>query len=153
MTPAAKPGIPLEIQPFFEAVAERKGMGLVALDIRGRSSVSDFLVIVSARSTRQAIAMAEHIVDFMAARKKKPLGKEGLETGQWALLDFGDVVVHVFYEVVRSFYDLEGLWADVPRIRPEPSSNEARKDSPDEEDEDGENPEDEDEDGENPEED
>ncbi len=134
MTPPKKREIPPEIQPFFEAAAERKGMGLVALDLRGKSSVADFFIIVSGRSSRQVTSIAEHILDRMAERRKKPLGKEGLDTGHWALLDFGDVVVHVFYEAVRSFFDLEGLWSDAPRIRPEtPGPGGPRESVPDEE--------------------
>ncbi|MBW1990020.1 MAG: ribosome silencing factor [Deltaproteobacteria bacterium] len=116
MTKKTQGGIPAEVQPFFDAAEKRKGEGLVALDVRGKSSVADFFVLVSGNSSRQVTAIAETIVDEMVKQGRKPLGREGVNEGQWALLDYGDVVVHVFYDPVRSFYDLEGLWSDAPRI-------------------------------------
>ena len=69
-------------------------------------------------SDRQVSAMAEHVLTRLKEEEGlRPLGTEGLETGQWVLLDFGEVVVHLFFTETRAFYDLEGLWADAPRER------------------------------------
>ena len=97
-------------------VLDRKAGEVVILDVRGIASYADYVVIASGDSDRQVSAMAEHV----QARLKEddgvaPIGSEGIETGQWVLLDFGDVVTHLFFNEVRSHYDLEGLWADAPR--------------------------------------
>jgi ribosome-associated protein len=97
-------------------VLDRKASDVVILDVRGIASYADYVVIASGESDRQVSAMAEHVQmklkddDGMA-----PLGSEGTEMGQWVLLDFGDVVTHLFCNEVRAHYDLEGLWADAPR--------------------------------------
>ncbi len=111
-------GLDPELEAFFGALDERKAEGVVALDVRGISSVADYMLVCSGRSSRQVTAIAESIVVHMKKRRRKAIGVEGLKDGQWALLDYGDVIVHVFYEPIRGFYDLEGLWADAPRIHP-----------------------------------
>lgn len=107
-----------ELDIFFAALDERKAEGVVALDVRGISAVADYMVICSGRSNRQVSAIAETVAVYLKKRGRKALGIEGEKDGQWVLLDYGDVIMHVFYEPVRGFYDLEGLWADAPRIRP-----------------------------------
>lgn len=64
----------------------------------------------------QVQAIAVHVIEGLRKKEVFPLSVEGLETARWALVDYGDVVVHIFVEPVRSFYDLEGLWADAPRV-------------------------------------
>ena len=110
------------IAPFLEAMTLRKAKNVTALDLRGISSVADWFIIASARSTRQAGAIADAAEDFLAARKIKPIGVEGKPENQWILLDYGDVVIHVFFEAVRLRFDLEGLWAEAPRIYPAPGA-------------------------------
>lgn len=106
---------------FLEAMSLRKAKNITALDLRGISSVADWFIVASARSTRQAGAIADAAEDFLAERKRKPIGVvEGKPENQWILLDYGDVVIHVFFEAVRLRFDLEGLWADAPRIHPAP---------------------------------
>lgn len=97
-------------------VLDRKGSEVVILDVRGIASYADYVVIASGDSDRQVTAMAEHVQTKLKEDDGvAPLGSEGTETGQWVLLDFGDVVTHLFFNEVRAHYDLEGLWADAPR--------------------------------------
>jgi len=96
--------------------ADNKAEDVVALDVREMSSFADFFVILSGRSTRHVQAMAERLENELRSKRIKTSRAEGLQEGKWVLLDFGDVIVHVFYHEERSFYDLEGLWHDAPRI-------------------------------------
>ncbi len=79
-------------------------------------SYADYLVVCSGRSTRHVQGIAGHIEAALGQRRVKPLGKEGLLEGHWVLLDLSDVVVHIFYEPMRGFYDLEGLWWEAQQI-------------------------------------
>ena len=96
--------------------ADNKAEDVVALDVREMSSFADFFVILSGRSTRHVQAMAERLENELRSKRIKTSRAEGLQEGKWVLLDFGDVIVHVFYHEERSFYDLEGLWHDAPRV-------------------------------------
>ena len=96
---------------------EKKAENLRLLDVRGLSSLTDYLLIVSGRSDRQVEAIAEAIrLGMKKDRELLPLAVEGLKEGNWVLIDYGDVVVHVFLEETRQYYELERLWSDVPRI-------------------------------------
>jgi ribosome-associated protein len=105
-----------DLMPFVRAVREKKSMGVVALDVRKLTSVADAFILCSGRSNRQVSAIAEHVRISLRAGGLRPLHVEGEKEGHWVLLDYGHVVVHVFYEPVRNFYDLESLWSDAPRI-------------------------------------
>jgi len=96
-----------------------KAENLVILDVRGIASFTDFFVIMSGRSTRHVQGLAEAVESELRSKRVKASRAEGLTEGLWVLLDFGDVVVHIFYHEQRKFYDLEGLWHDAPRIDPE----------------------------------
>ncbi len=98
------------------AAAERKALEPVLLDLRGASSVADYFLVVSGRSDTQVRAIAEGIDQDLRPLGSRPLAIEGTRLGQWILLDYDDVVVHVFYETTRQFYDLEHLWAQAPRV-------------------------------------
>ena len=80
------------------------------------ASFTDYFVICSGRSTRHVQGIAQHIEKAMRERRVKPLGLEGVSEGQWILLDFDDVIIHIFYEPVRAFYDLEGLWTEALQV-------------------------------------
>lgn len=97
---------------------DAKAEDTVVLDVRGISSFTDYFVIMSGRSTRHVQGLAEAIESEFRSKRVSAKHSEGLKEGQWVLLDFGDVVVHIFYKESRSFYDLEGLWHDAPRIDP-----------------------------------
>jgi len=101
---------------FIQAVFDKKAARVVALDMRELTSFADVFIICSGRSNRQVVAIAEHIERQMRKHKIKPLSVEGTAEGHWVLMDYGHVIVHVFFESVRSFYDLEGLWSDARRI-------------------------------------
>ena len=84
----------------------------VLLDVTGLASYTDYLLILSGRSVRQVEAIADAVEQGMKEKGHDPLGREGMRGGQWLLIDYGDIVVHVFYHPMREYYDLEGLWVD-----------------------------------------
>jgi len=101
---------------------------VVLLNIRPLSTVADYLLICSADSERQVEAISDAIGEGMRERGERPYGVEGAREGRWALMDFNDVVAHIFLEPVRSFYDMEGLWADAEAVTVEDEAGEkARK--------------------------
>ncbi|MDG1481190.1 MAG: ribosome silencing factor [Myxococcota bacterium] len=95
---------------------EKKGLDIVVLNIEGRVSYCDHLVLCTATSARQVRALADHVTRTLRALGRRPMGAEGLQTGHWALVDLGDVILHVFDRDSRQHYDLDGLWLDVPRL-------------------------------------
>jgi ribosome-associated protein len=88
----------------------------VLLDVRSLCSYCNYQLVVSGRSDRQVEAISESILTGLREQDIRPIGTEGKRSGQWALLDFGDFVVHVFHHPLREHYDLEGLWVDAPRL-------------------------------------
>jgi ribosome-associated protein len=98
------------------AALDRKAEDLTVYDVDELSGYADYFLLASGRSTRQTSAIAERIERVLKKAGVKPLGVDGLKEGRWALLDFGDVVVHVFHSPVREFYDLDALWADAPKL-------------------------------------
>jgi ribosome-associated protein len=94
---------------------DRKATDVVLLDVRGLTSYADYFVLASGDSERQVTATAEHLRETLKTEGYRTIGTEGFDTGHWVLLDFGEVVVHVFFTEVRAFYDLDGLWADAPK--------------------------------------
>lgn len=98
------------------AALDAKAEDLVILDVRGIASFTDYFVIMSGRSSRHVQGLAETLEAAMRSKRISAAKAEGIQDGMWVLLDFGDVVVHIFYHEQRSFYDLEGLWHDAPRV-------------------------------------
>ena len=107
--------LPAPVQRITELAQERKAHDVVVLDLRGISSATDHFVLASGRSDTQVKAIAENIIDEMKKEGQRPAHVEGLQGGRWVLLDFIDVVVHVFHPHARDFYQLENLWGDAPR--------------------------------------
>lgn len=111
-----------EIEPIelakaaAEAAAARKAEDLVILDMRGISAYCDAFVICHATNRRQVRAIAEGVVDDLRLKGVRAAGLEGLDASRWVLIDLGDILVHVFDEPMRGFYDLESLWSDAPRV-------------------------------------
>ena len=101
-----------------EAALEKKAEDVVLVDLRGKSTYADFLVICSGTNERQLEAVADSVEESLHAAGQRLIGSEGGRGGRWVLLDFGDVVVHVFEAEERAHYDLEGLWSDAPTTRP-----------------------------------
>jgi len=97
-----------------KAALEKKATDVVLIDLRKHSSYADFLVVCSGTNERQLEAIAEEVENTLRDSGDKAIGTEGARGGRWVLLDFGDVVVHVFAEDERAYYDLEGLWSDAP---------------------------------------
>jgi ribosome-associated protein len=98
------------------AALDKKAVGLEVLDVAGKVDYADFLVLMTGRSDRQVAALAQGIEEALRKLGKRPMSVEGLPHGNWVLMDFGDVVVHVFQDDARSLYDIEGLWMDARRI-------------------------------------
>ena len=98
------------------AAASKQGDDIVALDVSGPIAIVDAFVIITGRNERNVQAIADEIEDQMLAVGNKTLRREGRDLGRWILLDFGDVVAHVFHEEERMFYGLERLWHDCPVI-------------------------------------
>jgi len=105
-------------------VLEKKAFNVRILDVRNLSSLTDFLVIASGGSDRQVQAAADAVHQGLKKQHDSaPLGIEGMKEGRWVLIDYGDVMVHVFHEPTRQFYDLDGLWSDAEEVPvPEGSS-------------------------------
>ena len=101
----------------IDAALAKKALLPVLIDVSGRASYADYIAIVSGRSDRQVEAIADHVSQAMRERGRRLLGREGTRNGRWALLDFGDVVLHVFYHPVREIFDIESLWIDAPRVK------------------------------------
>ena len=95
--------------------AHFKGENLKICDARGKSSLADYFILMSSNNTTQAGAIATEISNQLKKHKANCLSKEGLDTSNWILLDFGDVIIHIFQENARDIYDLDTLWADYPR--------------------------------------
>jgi ribosome-associated protein len=97
-------------------IKERKAIDPVLFEVGKLTSIADFFLIASGNSSRQVQAISRHISERMRERGFKPFGLEGVQEGHWILMDYGDVVIHLFYQPVREIYDLEGLWIEAPRI-------------------------------------
>jgi ribosome-associated protein len=98
------------------AAIDKKAVGLEILDVAGKVDYADFLVIMTGRSDRHVQALAQGIEEALRKKAIRPFAVEGLPHGAWVLMDFGDVVVHVFQDESRQVYDIEGLWLDARRL-------------------------------------
>jgi ribosome-associated protein len=134
-TKALKPRAPADVAPVAQrapetsdparpravdvarAALDKKAEDVLVLDVRGLTSYADYFVLATADSDRQAGAIADHVDQKLKEQGASKVGVEGYESGRWILIDYGDVVAHVFNREARGFYDLEGLWADAPRFR------------------------------------
>lgn len=96
---------------------DNKAEDIVIVDVRGLTSYTDHFVIMSGRSTRHVQGLAEIIESTFRSKRIKATSAEGLQDGIWVLLDFDDIVVHIFYHEQREFYDLEGLWHEAPQTK------------------------------------
>jgi ribosome-associated protein len=106
-------------QLCLKTIQERKAVDPVLLHVAALTSVADYFLIASGSSTRQVQAIARHLQRTLRDAGIKAYGAEGEQEGQWVLMDYGDVVIHIFYEPLREFYDLEGLWVEAPQVEPE----------------------------------
>jgi len=111
--PALTPREKAEI--LLRAALTKKAFNPVLIRLQKLTTLADYFLIVSGRSGKQVTAVAETVLAEAKKHHIERLSAEGVKQGHWALLDYGDVIVHVFHTPVREFYDLEGLWAEAPR--------------------------------------
>lgn len=108
------------VKAVAEAAIEMKATELTIIDVRGRTSFTDWFVLCNGTNPRQLKAIAEQVVRTCKAEDGlQPVGVEGGGTDKWVLVDLGDVIVHIFDQHMRGYYDLDGLWIDAPRVAPE----------------------------------
>jgi ribosome-associated protein len=100
------------LQVIQDTLEDAKAKDVIMLDVSKISDFTDCMVVASGTSNRHVTSVADKVVDKLRELGLRPIGMEGLKTGDWALVDFGDVVVHVMREQIRDFYNLEKLWSD-----------------------------------------
>ena len=105
------------VQLAIAALEDLKAKDITTIDVRGKTSITDFMVIASGTSGRHVKSLAENVLEKVKEQGVRPVGNEGLDGCEWALLDLGDVVVHVMQEATREFYDLERLWQGAEQSR------------------------------------
>ncbi|MEW5792480.1 MAG: ribosome silencing factor [Pseudomonadota bacterium] len=104
-------------QVVVDALEDRKGVDIKVLDVRGQTDITDYLVIATGTSDRHVRSLADSVVEKAKEGGVRPLGEEGQETGEWVLVDLGDVVAHVMRAETRDYYNLEKLWSTVGASR------------------------------------
>jgi ribosome-associated protein len=100
----------------LKIIMERKAINPVLFEVGKLLSITDYFLIASGNSSRQVQAIARHLQRRMREQGFRPDGIEGEQEGHWVLMDYGDLVIHLFYKPIREFYDLEGLWIEAPRM-------------------------------------
>ena len=100
----------------LKIIKERKAMDPVLFEVGELTSIADYFLIASGNASRQVQAIAQHLKRRMRDKGFRAYGVEGEQKGHWVLMDYGDVVIHIFYQPVREFYDLEGLWMEAPKV-------------------------------------
>jgi len=108
---------------ILSALEDAKAEDIIAIDLRGRSVLGDFMVIASARSQRHVLAVADQLLHKLRERGVRNVRSEGLEGGDWVLLDSGDVMIHLFRPEIREFYNLEKMWQPEKMVSPEKSTS------------------------------
>ena len=101
----------------IDALEEIKAQDITTIDVREKTSITDFMVIASGTSSRHVKSLVDNVLEKTKEQGVRPIGSEGLDSGEWALLDLGDIVVHVMLPTTRQFYDLERLWQGAEQSR------------------------------------
>jgi ribosome-associated protein len=114
------PRLPAAVRRVVTAIEDRKGVRLVVIDLRGLSDAADFFVVASGTSDAHVRGLADGVLQAMEQSGQSPHHVEGIQTGRWVLLDFVDIIVHLFHPETRAFYQLERLWQDAPTLLSEP---------------------------------
>ena len=96
----------------INAIEDVKGIDMRVLDVRGKTSVTDIMIVVTGNTSRQVKAIADNIIEQAKAAGHRPMGIEGEQYGEWTLVDLGDIIVHVMQPSIRDFYNLEKLWGE-----------------------------------------
>ncbi len=102
------------LETLLHSLDETQANDVTTIDVSNQTTVTDFMIVCSGRSSRHVKAIAQQIMEHMKAAGMPALGYHGLASGDWALIDFGDFVVHVMQPESRAFYNIEGLWQDKP---------------------------------------
>lgn len=102
---------------ILDALDDAKARDAVVLDVRKVAVFTDYMIIVTGTSNRHVVAVADNVIEKLRDRGRRPTGVEGMEGGDWVLMDFGDVVVHVMRAHTRDFYNLEKLWSEAKRLK------------------------------------
>ncbi|PKN09548.1 MAG: ribosome silencing factor [Deltaproteobacteria bacterium HGW-Deltaproteobacteria-8] len=112
------PGVPTEEKGLLLArtLDEKQGEEIVLLDVAGVCPIAEQIIMVTAKGQRHAQALADALLHLAKERNIASLGLEGYQTGTWVLLDFNDIIVHIFQEELRGFYNIEGLWSEGRRV-------------------------------------
>ena len=105
-----------KLKAIIEAVSEKKAKDTEILQLTGLTIMTDYFVICSGESTTQVRTIVDHVEEQLRKAGIKPSGIEGYSNSRWVLMDYGDVIVHVFEEETRQYYEIEKLWIDAPRI-------------------------------------
>jgi ribosome-associated protein len=113
---SALPSAERKVRRAARAAQDKKAVDLVVLDVRALSSVTDYFLVCSGRSTTHVQTIIDAIRDELKAAGSRPLQGEGVAESGWVLLDYGDVLVHVFLDETRTYYALERLWGDAPAL-------------------------------------
>ncbi|QRN03799.1 ribosome silencing factor [Legionella sp. MW5194] len=103
---------PAELEKLLHILDEMQAIDINVLDVRQQTAITDYMVVCSGRSSRHVKAIAETVMEKMKAHGLSAIGSHGIEAGEWALVDFGDFILHVMQPDSRAFYNLEGLWQD-----------------------------------------
>ena len=99
-----------------KVLSDKKGQDIIRIDVKDKSSLADYFIVASGRSTTQTRALAEYVEEEMDKLGVMPNRREGVKDGRWAVIDYGDVIVHVFSDETRLFYHLEKLWGSEENI-------------------------------------
>lgn len=124
-TPSPDPNASGLVDRAAELALERKAADVMALDLRGISTATDFFLLATGNSDIQVRAISENVIDELKKEGVRPEHVEGLQGGRWVLIDYIDTVVHVFHPSAREFYQLEELWGDAPRRTYDPDASSA----------------------------
>ncbi len=104
-------------QKICKILSDRKAQDVLTIDVRGKTEVADYYVIAGGRSMAQTRALIDHVEEEMDKLGVAPIRKEGVREGRWAVLDYGDVIVHIFNDETRLFYHLESVWDDGKNVQ------------------------------------
>ena len=115
MPPKSKDSLEL-LKKIIKASSETKAYDTIAIDVRKKSSICDYLLFLSGESSKQVQGIANNIAKELSDKGFKNFSMEGFSLGEWILIDFHDVIVHVFVEEVRRHYDLESIWKSTPKL-------------------------------------
>jgi ribosome-associated protein len=102
---------------ILDALDDAKARDVAILDVRKVAVFTDYMIIVTGTSSRHVVAVADNVVRQLREHARRPTGVEGMEGGDWVLIDYGDVVVHVMRAQTRDFYSLEKLWSEAKRLK------------------------------------